>query len=125
MKLHASQNSGLNIFTSYGHGYVSVNGVRYESSVLVVPRGDVRLWHVADPDALVQDDFQLLANLRPELVLLGTGETLRFPHPRTLMTLTAAGIGTEVMDSRAACRTYNILAGEGREVAAALILPGA
>ncbi len=63
-----------------------------------------------------------LAELKPEVVLLGTGTRLRFPHPRLTRALTDAGIGVEVMDTPAACRTFNILAAEGRKVLAAVIL---
>jgi uncharacterized protein len=63
----------------------------------------------------------LLAH-RPEIVLLGTGATQRFPHPRLSAPLAAARVGFEVMDTRAACRTYNILLGEGRRVVAAVLL---
>ena len=80
-------------------------------------------WKVQNFEALVEDNTEALAALKPELVLLGTGDVLRFPDPRLLVNLTHAGIGAEVMDTRAACRTYNILAEEGRNVAAALIIP--
>ena len=67
-------------------------------------------------------DVPQLAALEPEIVLLGTGSRLRFPHPRLTAALARARIGLEVMDVQAACRTYNILAGEGRHVLAALLL---
>ena len=79
-------------------------------------------WKVRSFKSLAQDNIEALAALNPELVLLGTGDVLRFPDPRLLVNLTRAGIGAEVMDTRAACRTYNILAEEGRNVAAALII---
>jgi len=80
-------------------------------------------WNVRDLDSLAQQDIAALASLNPELVLLGTGERLRFPGQRLLAILATARIGAEVMDTQAACRTYNILAEEGRHVAAALIIP--
>ena len=123
MKLHLAQNSPRNAFTAYGEGYVAVNGVRYETSLIVMPDGIAQDWKVQNLEALVQANIEALAALKPELVLLGTGDVLRFPDPRLLVTLTHAGIGAEVMDTRAACRTYNILAEEGRNVAAALIIP--
>jgi uncharacterized protein len=82
-------------------------------------------WNVESLDLLAREDIKALVSLKPELVLLGTGDTLRFPDPRLLEDLMAARIGAEVMDTRAACRTYNILAEEGRNVAAALIIPAA
>ena len=112
-----------NAFTAYGQGYVAVNGVRYETSLIVMPDRITEDWKVLDLEALDQQDIEALVALQPELVLLGTGDALRFPDPRLLANLTHAGIGAEVMDTRAACRTYNILAEEGRNVAAALIIP--
>jgi len=123
LKLHLSQNSPRNAFTAYGQGYVAVNGVRYESSLVVLPDRIVEHWNVTSLESLTQDDIGTLALLKPELVLLGTGDVLRFPDARLLASLSAARIGAEIMDTRAACRTYNILAEEGRHVAAALIIP--
>jgi len=80
-------------------------------------------WNVRDIESLARRDIEELALLKPELVLLGTGDRLHFPAPGLLASLAAARIGAEVMDTRAACRTYNILAEEGRNVAAALIIP--
>lgn len=123
MKLHLSQNSRRNAFTAYGQGYVAVNGVRYETSLIVMPDSITEDWNVQNLESLDQYKIETLAALKPELLLLGTGDVLRFPDPRLLANLTRAGIGAEVMDTRAACRTYNILAEEGRNVAAALIIP--
>jgi uncharacterized protein len=123
LKLHLSPDSLRNTFTAYGPGYVAVNGVRYESSLVVMPDRIVSDWNVRDLDSLAQQDIAALASLNPELVLLGTGERLRFPGQRLLAILATARIGAEVMDTQAACRTYNILAEEGRHVAAALIIP--
>ena len=123
MKLHLSQNARRNAFTAYGQGYVAVNGVRYETSLIVMPDRITEDWKVLDLEALDQHDIEALVALKPELLLLGTGDVLRCPDPRLLANRTRAGIGAEVMDTRAACRTYNILAEEGRNVAAALIIP--
>lgn len=103
---------------------MAVNGVRYETSLVVMPDRIADDWKVRNFESLARDNIEALAALNPELVLLGTGDVLRFPDPRLLANLTRAGIGAEVMDTRAACRTYNILAEEGRNVAAALIIPG-
>jgi uncharacterized protein len=99
-----------------------VNGERYERSLIVMPDRIVADWDVPSLDSLTQHNIEALAVLKPELVLLGTGEILRFPDSRLLATLFSAAIGAETMDTRAACRTYNILAEEGRNVAAALII---
>lgn len=121
MKLHASAPTHLNTFTGYGEGFVQLNGERRESSLLVLPER-VMDWPPASFEALAEAHFALIAELQPEVVLLGTGARLRFPHPRLTASLARAGIGLEVMDVQAACRTYNILMAEERVVAAALLL---
>lgn len=121
MKLHASAPTHLNTFTGYGEGFVQLNGERRESNLLVLPER-VMDWPPASFDALTEAHFALIAELRPEVVLLGTGTRLRFPDPRLTASLARAGIGLEVMDVQAACRTYNILMAEERVVAAALLL---
>jgi uncharacterized protein len=121
VKLHASRPSGVNTITGYGEGYVMVNGERRASS-LVVLADRIEEWSVAGFDALTAEDFQFLKKLDVEIVLLGTGARQRFPHPRLTAALVQAGIGLEVMDVHAACRTYNILVAEERKVAAALLI---
>jgi uncharacterized protein len=120
VKLHASGASGVNTITGYGEGYVMVNGQRRESSVVVLA-DRVESWPAKSFDALTAEDFSFLRTLDAEIVLLGTGARQRFPHPRLTAALAQAGIGLEVMDVQAACRTYNILVAEERKVAAALL----
>mgnify|MGYP000176765016 CR=1 FL=1 len=122
MKLHLAQNAGQNAFTGYGDGYVLVNQQCFERSLIVLPDRVITEWEPRSLDALAEVHFAQLARLDVEIVLLGTGRTLRFPSPRLTAALARAGIGFEVMDSFAAARTYNILMGEGRRVAAALLL---
>jgi uncharacterized protein len=122
MKLHLSDTSGVNMITGYGDGFVQVNGQRHESSVVVLPDSQPAAWEVSGFSALSTVHFQALAAQRPELVILGTGRRQRFPPPALYAALIQAGIGLEVMDTGAACRTYNILASEGRRVSAALIV---
>lgn len=121
MKLHLAAATTENRFTGYGPGFVMVNNVRHEQNIIVLP-GRLMPWDVAAFEALSGRDFEFLANLAPEIVLLGTGSDLRFPHPALSQSLANAGIGLEVMNTPAACRTYNILMAEGRKVAAALLL---
>ena len=121
MKLHASAAAGRNVFTAYGADFVAVNGERRTASVVVLP-DRVLDWPVASFESLGAAHFAQLAALGAELVLLGTGARLRFPAPALTAPLAAAGIGLEVMDVQAACRTYNILAAEERKVAAALVI---
>lgn len=121
MKLQLARSEGWNTFTAYGDGYVSVNAVRHNSSVVVLPYRLIERWTTASFETLAPTDFDFLATLDAEIVLLGTGNQLRFPHPGLLQPLMRARKGLEVMDTYAACRTYNVLVGEGRKVAAALI----
>ena len=121
MKLHLTPNAGLQLFTGYGAGYVAVNDARHEKCVLVTPQ-EVSEWKVLAFEALTAADFGFIADLKPEIVVLGTGATQRFPRAELARALAAAGVGVEIMDTRAACRTYNILASEGRKVVAAILL---
>jgi uncharacterized protein len=121
VKLHASGPATYNTITAYGEDYVQVNSQRYQSSLIVMMEQVVD-WGSLQFSSLTPQDFQVLRDLGPEIVLLGTGPTQRFPHPQLTAPLAQAGIGVEVMDLRAACRTYNILAAEERKVAAALLL---
>lgn len=122
MKLHLSQQAGQNMFTAYGEGYVAVNQARYERSLIVLPDVLIADWAPRSLVDLSAADLVPLLPLQPEIVLLGTGPTLRFPPPQLSSALIQARIGFEVMDTHAAARTYNILMGEGRRVAAALLL---
>ena len=121
MKLHATGPSGVNTITAYGDDYVAVNGQRHVSSVVVLP-DRVLPWAAKRFDALTAEDFAFLKDLGGEIVLLGTGSRQRFPRPQLTAPLVEARIGLEVMDVKAACRTYNILIAEARKVAAALLL---
>jgi uncharacterized protein len=121
MKFHLSTAQG-NMFTGHGEDYVRLGVIEYRDNLLVTSEHVVRGWAHGGFDALTEADFAAVVELKPEVVLLGTGKSLRFPHPRLTRALTDAGIGVEVMDTPAACRTFNILAAEGRRVAAAVLL---
>ncbi|MEO8674963.1 MAG: Mth938-like domain-containing protein [Casimicrobiaceae bacterium] len=120
MKFHLSTPNG-NVITGSGPGWVRVGAQEYRTGI-VVTADNVAEWAVAGFDALTEADFAKLLAHAPEIVLLGTGATLRFPHPRLTQAFAAARVGIEVMDTPAACRTFNILAAEGRKVVAALIV---
>lgn len=121
MKLHASNTAGLNIFTAYGEGFVTVNHEKYEKNLILLPESIITEWSSATVNTLSEADMQKLLTLDTEIILLGTGNRLRFPPGVLLRPFAPAGIGLEIMDMQAACRTYNILAAEGRKVAAALL----
>lgn len=122
MKLHLSSNTGQNVFTGYGAGYVLVNHARYQHNLIVTPDQIVENWNPGSFEQLTPEHFNFLLSLRPEMVLFGTGTTLRFPSPKLTRALIESRIGIEVMDTSAACRTYNILMAEGRRVTAALLI---
>ncbi|KXB29363.1 hypothetical protein AT959_15465 [Dechloromonas denitrificans] len=121
MKLHQSNTTGLNMFTAYGEGYVAVNHEKHQKNLILLPESIILDWSTATVSTLTESDMQKLLGLGTEIILLGTGERLRFPVGALLRPFAPAGIGLEVMDLQAACRTFNILAAEGRKVAAALL----
>ena len=121
MKLHLHVSPDINLLTSHGERFVTINHVRYDVHLIVTPERIVPGWATGF-DALTADDFAALAALGPKIVLLVTGRHQRFPAPALLRPLIEAGVSVEPMDLPAACRTYNILALENRPVAAALLL---
>jgi uncharacterized protein len=121
LKLHLANPGDTKLFTAHGTGHVMVNGERFVHSIVVLAE-EVRVdWAVSGFDGLEATHFAYFLALKPDVLLLGTGETQRFPHPRLYRTLTEAGIGVECMDTPAACRTYNILVAESRRVVAAIL----
>lgn len=121
MNLQPVHSVGQNTFTAYGDGYVSVNAVRYHANLVVLPDQLITEWTTAGFETLSVADFERLAALDAEIIILGTGNRLRFPRPALTRPLIEANKGLEVMDIQAACRTYNVLISEGRRVAAGLI----
>ena len=116
MKFQPDRLEGVNSISRHENGSVWVLAERFDSSVLVPWRGTVRPWPVARFDQLTPD------HVEPELVIFGSGERLRFVKPALTRALIERRIGIETMDTAAACRTYNVLANEGRSVLAALLL---
>jgi len=121
MKFHLNTSAG-NVFTGYGDDYVRLGIVVYRENVVVTPERILTGWCPAGFEALTDADFAVVAELQPAIVLLGTGARQRFPSPRLTRALTEARIGLDVMDTPAACRTFNILAAEERKVAVAILL---
>ena len=123
MKLHLKSDSGQLLFTGYGDDHVLINGQRHESSLLLTARGiEIAPWAGLGFEALTAAHFDWVAQREVDILLLGTGTRLRFPHPSLTRALVEARIGLEVMDIGALCRTYNILAAEGRSVGAAVLI---
>jgi uncharacterized protein len=122
LKLQSDPHSGANTITGYGDGYVEINQTPYAHAVLLSSDGAISEWPVKAFEDLAASNFTQMVDLKPELILIGTGSRQRFPKPELLKALIEAKIGFEIMDSQAACRTYNILVGEGRKVLLALIV---
>jgi uncharacterized protein len=121
MKFQPDSTQGPTI-TGYGPGWVAVNGQKHSGNLIVHATLGYSPWSCIDFENLTTAHFESLIAMQPEFVLFGSGERLRFPQPAWLKALHAKNIGLETMDTHAACRTYNFLAGEGRKVLAALLV---
>ena len=123
MKLHLNTDASQLLFTGYGDDHVLINGQRFDSSLLLTARGvEIAPWAGQGFEALTANHFEWVARHELDILLLGTGPRQRFPHPSLTRALMDARIGLEVMDVGALCRTYNILATEGRSVGAAVLI---
>ncbi len=121
MKFHL-QTPSANVIAAVGADWIRIGEAEYRQNVIVTPDTVDTHWAPAGFAALTEADFESLLQHKPELVLLGTGAKQRFPHPRLFQALTHARVGVEAMDTRAACRTFNILIAEDRRAVAALVL---
>lgn len=121
MKLQPDRSSTPTL-TGHGPGWVAVDGERIGHSLILSAGGQRLAWEAVRFEDLGADHFAQLAALDAEVIIFGSGSRIRFPRPAWLAPLVARRIGLETMDTAAACRTYNILAQEGRQVAAALLI---
>jgi uncharacterized protein len=124
MKLHTTPTQHYQTVTAYDNAAVEINAVRFSHSLIVLPEVAPAAWPPRSFEELTADHFTQIADTSPDVVILGTGARQRFIHPKLIGALTSRRIGVECMDSQAACRTYNILMGEGRKVVLALIFDG-
>lgn len=108
--------------SGYGRGAFRTGGVQHSGSLLILPEATLP-WDVASAEELTLASFAPILTLGPSIhfLLLGTGTSQVFPDPTIRTAFGEAGIGLEAMDTGAACRTYNVLLGEERVFAAALI----
>lgn len=106
---------------SYDQGTVLINDTRYSESLIITPDELLTDWQPDNVEQLETDHFAPVLALAPQVLVLGTGDSLTFPRPQQLACLYQAGIGVEVMDTAAACRTYNVLVSEDRAVVGALL----
>jgi uncharacterized protein len=121
MKLQPDK-SDVQTLTAHGPGWIAINNVKVEGSIVVGSRGERFEWGCTSFDQIGAEHFAQLAALGAELIIFGSGKRIRFPQAAWLQPLMAKRTGVETMDTPAACRTYNILAGEGRHVVAALLV---
>jgi len=122
VKFQPDSLDGVNTIARHEGTRVWIGNQPHEGSVIVPWSGPVRLWRPRQFDDLTADDFDELLPRQPEVVIFGSGVRLRFPQPPLVRGLFERRIGFETMDTAAACRTYNVLVGEGRNVVAALLL---
>lgn len=122
MKLHLNKDDEILMIRGYRTDGITIGEVTYCESLILSPTRLIDNWRPRTLHELTESDFTRMLELEPEVVLLGTGRRLAFPDRALTRPLIDKAVGLEVMDTAAACRTYNILAGEGRRVVASLII---
>lgn len=122
MKLSEDYTKGSHIIQSYDTGSVVVNSKCFTRSFLISNTSVNENWGIDNIEQMTHEHWHDIIKLKPEVILMGTGESIIFPHPSSYAPAIEQGIGVEFMDSRAACRTYNILLSEDRFIIAGIIL---
>ena len=122
--LLSKENSSVNLIAAWKKGAILVGEEWLLGHVIISPETIIRDWGVDTPAALAVDHLESAVAMRPEIILVGTGAQLVLPEENLMQLLGERGIGVEIMDTPAACRTYNVLAHEHRRVVAALFEPG-
>lgn len=122
MELNLDTGEGRFQIRAYGSDFIQVNEQKIRHSLIVMPDQLVDPWPPRSIADLTTDYLQIIIDLHPSIVLLGSGENLAFPDPALLNVFYQQKIGIEVMNNAAACRTYTVLMSEGRKVAAALLI---
>lgn len=121
MKFTQENSQGSNVFSNYGGGALTVNDVEHQNSLLIFP-DLLRDWPVTNATELQISDFEIFVERRPDIMILGTGATQQFPSIELRRELAKLQIQLDVMDTAAACRTYNLLVSEDRNIGAAVIV---
>ncbi len=124
MKMALDNSADGNAVQRYEPGRVQIRNHGFQQSLIVLPDRLLSDWAPREAQKLCATDLQTIIECRPEVLILGTGEHQIFPEPAIFAGLMEAGIGCEIMDNAAACRTFNILLAEGRHAALALVLNG-
>lgn len=121
MKLHTDPTPGSYRITAYGPGYLTINDEHVAGSIIITAERLIIDWPAQVFNDLDETNLNAVLPLNPEIVLIGTGNRQQFPQASALASLLSEGIGIEIMDTAAACRTFNILMSERRNVAAMLL----
>lgn len=117
-----STSEGANVIRAYGPGRINVSDRIYTNSLILAPDRLLDDWPAQRFEDLTLENLQTALDMQPEILVIGTGATLQFPEARILASIQSRGIGLEVLDTAAACRTYNVLVSENRKVTAALLV---
>ncbi len=123
MKFTQQRPDGANLIRRYGADFIVVGNREIRASCIVTPT-QIEPWTPVNVDTMTPESLQALFALDPEVVVLSTGATQKFPRAALRAEFATRKIGLEVMEIGAACRTYNVLVGEERRVVAAVLLPG-
>jgi len=121
MKMLLDDAADLNVISAYEDGRVQIRGEVHETGLLILPRRITKNGVPRHLGQLDQTSFRDVLEDGTAILIIGTGERQVFPSPQVFAPLMAAGVGFEVMDNRAACRTFNILLGENRDAALLLL----
>ena len=122
MKFSEETNANHNNITRYGEGFVEIKGKLVNTSVIINSEEFIADWQPQSFDELTAEHCHLLVESKPDVIILGTGKTQQFPERDILKLFAQHQIGLEVMDTSAACRTFNILLSEDRNVVAGLFM---
>ena len=117
------ETADANLVRAWQRGGLRIGDEWLRGHLIVAADRIVRDWPVSDPEALQPDDLKAALATDPDIIILGTGSTLRRPAADLMGLMAERGVGVEIMDTPAACRTYNVLLHEGRSVVAALFIP--
>lgn len=122
MSLTLDENKATYQIKGYQPGQIQINDRIYYTSLIVAPEQLIENWQPQTIKALSRENLESIIEMHPGILLIGTGSKLEFPMIEIYGDLINKGIGVEIMDTRAACRTYNALTAENRDVIAALII---
>lgn len=122
MRFAEDDKDGSYRIQAYAPGQLTVNDKLLTRSLVISSEQLISDWAPQCFEELTPAHLQTVADLQPEILIIGTGARIQFPHPSLIADLQAQGIGVEIMDTAAACRTYNVLVNEQRRVAAAVFM---